>query len=283
MKKLKSVFLFLFILSPLPVLCGCEPGTIVSESEIAAINNGQYDFKYGRVDIAHDTYLLINWNKERDTYYQVGPVVFKFPYDFKIIVKSRFTDASYYLREAYKDGRYNENKILYLALIHRQYMKSITGKTGIEFNAWYDNNNQRMENSHFSDIDFSNFSSDAYGSQCFVVTLKHEESIKFKTYQKDELFSNIEGCHFNGQSIGFSDSNNKILNGTKADYSNDYNMPYSDFDKNIPSDLRGKVIVHLDKYIDFDTAKRVYKQIKSSYIVYDATFKNYSNTWSIDI
>ena len=60
MKKLKSLFLFLFILSPLPVLCGCEPGTVVSDAEIAAINNGQYEFKYGNVDSAYETYLLAN-------------------------------------------------------------------------------------------------------------------------------------------------------------------------------------------------------------------------------
>lgn len=275
MKKLKSVFLFLFILSPLPVLCGCEPGTVVSDAEIAAINNGQYDFKYGRVDIAHDTYLLINWNKERDTYYQVGPVVFKCPYDFKIIVKSIYTDASYYLREAYKDGRYNESQLAYIGIVHRQYMKHITGKSGIEFNTWYDDNNQRMERSNYSKIDYEEMFKSAFIPH-FQITLKHEESIKCRWYEIEE-FSNIEGIR-------------NISNYTHYyDRDGNYNVTYEDKDKYVYNNFK---VIDKDTrsthnlYINFktiDEAKKIEKQIKSYSFIYDVTLQPGWSSWSIDI
>ncbi|MBO4285984.1 MAG: hypothetical protein J5880_01470, partial [Bacilli bacterium] len=184
-------------------------------------------------------------------------------------------DASYYLREAYKDGRYNESQLAYIGIVHRQYMKHITGKSGVEFNTWYDDNNQRMERSNYSKIDYEEMFKSAFIPH-FQITLKHEESIKSRWYEVDD-FSNIEGLKTISNHANY------------ADRDGDYNVPYTDKNKyiyNIFKSIDKDTRYTYDLYIKFNTieqAKIIEKQIKSYYCIYDVTLQPGWSSWSIVI
>ena len=264
MKKIKPLLLFLFILSPLAPLCGCEEYVpLVTENEISQIENEEYDFRYGDVDkYTYETFLLLNKEKEKDTYYQVGSTVFKAPYDFRIIVKNTYTKEYCYLKEAYKSNSYNINQVAYLAFCHRQYIKTFKSELSRDdFNKWYDSNSPKMERSHFSSIDYSIIGKTLY-STSFTVTLKNEESIKGIRY----LASDFPDVNYL-KSVWHS----KTINTANEDDHGNFNIDYNKTFLGISYEYRAQLGFNVGYIKEVDVAKEIVKQIKAYPIVYDVT------------